>query len=110
MEVKVHHVLENSLGVFGVSLFIWGEDENVIHVENQPPFCNHITKGIIHKTLEGSGGIAQAKGHYGGFKETSMSNKGSFPLMFIFNTDIIVSPSDIKLGEYLSALKLVNKV
>ena len=110
MEVKVHHALENSLGVFSVSPFIWGEDEKVIHVDNQPPFYNHIVKGVVHEMLEGGRGVAQAKEHDSGFKETSMSNEGSLPLMPIFNTNIIISPSDVELGKHLSILKLVDKV
>ena len=51
-------MLENSFGMFGMSLFVGGEDKEVVHVDNQPSFHNHVAKGIIHETLKGSGGVA----------------------------------------------------
>ena len=39
-----------------------------------------------------------------------MGNKGSFPLMSVFDLDIIVSPSDVELGEDFRPLEFINKV
>ena len=39
-----------------------------------------------------------------------MGNEGSFPLMSIFDSDIIVSPLDIKLGEDFRPLEFIDKV
>ena len=39
-----------------------------------------------------------------------MGDKGGFPLMSIFNTDIIIFPSDVELGKHLGALEFVDKV
>ena len=39
-----------------------------------------------------------------------MGDKGSFPLMSIFNSDIIISPLDVEFGEHLSTLEFVDKV
>ena len=38
-----------------------GVDEKVIHVDDEPSFSDHITKGVIHKLLEGSGELVSPK-------------------------------------------------
>ena len=40
-------------------------DKEVIHVDNEPSFCDHIAKGIIHEVLEGGRGISETKEHHG---------------------------------------------
>ena len=39
-----------------------------------------------------------------------MGDEGGFPLMSIFDSDIVVSPSDIKFGEDFHPLEFVDKV
>ena len=39
-----------------------------------------------------------------------MSNEGCLPLVSILDVDIVVSPSNIKLGEMFHILEFVNKV
>ena len=39
-----------------------------------------------------------------------MGNEGSFPLMPIFDSDIIVSPLDVELGEDFRPLEFIDKV
>ena len=39
-----------------------------------------------------------------------MGNEGSFPLMPVFDSDIIVSPLDVKLGEDFRPLEFIDKV
>ena len=39
-----------------------------------------------------------------------MGNEGGFPLMSVFDSDIIVSPSDIKLGEEFRPLEFIDEV
>ena len=39
-----------------------------------------------------------------------MGNEGSFPLMPVFDSDIIVSPSDIKLDEKFHSLEFIDEV
>ena len=89
---------------------IGGVNEEVIHVNNNPPFCNHIAKRVVHKTLEGGGGISETEEHHCRFKESFVGNEGGFPLMSIFDSDIIVSPSDIKLGEEFRPLEFIDEV
>ena len=39
-----------------------------------------------------------------------MGDKGSFPLVAFFYSDIVISPSYVKLGEDLGIFKFVNEV
>ena len=44
------------------------------------------------------------------FQEPFMGYKGGFPLVSIFDSDIVVSLVDIELGKNLCSLELINKV
>ena len=87
-----------------------GGINEIIHVNDEPSFCNHVVKGVIHEVLESGRGIGETKEHHGWFKESLMCDQGSFPLMPIFDSDIIVSPSNIKLGEDFCPLEFIDKV
>ena len=89
---------------------IGGVNEKVIHVDDKPSFRNHIAKRVIHETLEGGRGIGETKEHHHRFEEPFMGDEGSFPLMSIFDSDIIVSPLDVELGEDFHPLKVIDKV
>ena len=89
---------------------VGGINEEVIHVNDKPSFCDHIMKGVVHEALESGGGNGKTEEHHSGFKESLMGDEGSFPLMSIFDSDIIVSPSDIKLGEDFHPLEFINEV
>ena len=54
---------------------------------------------MVHKCLECGWCIAEAKEHDGGFKESHGGDERRFPLVFLLDADVIVSPADIELGE-----------
>ena len=89
---------------------IRGVNEKVVHVDDKPSFHDHIAKRVIHEMLEGGRGIGETKEHHHRFEEPFMGDEGSFPLMSIFDSGIIVSPSDIKLGEDFCPLKFIDEV
>ena len=89
---------------------VGGINEEVVHVNDKPSFRDHIVKGVIHEVLESGRGIGETKEHHSGLEESFMSNEGSFPLMSIFDLDIVVSPSDIELGEDFCPLEFINEV
>ena len=60
--------------------------------------------------LEGGGGISETEEHHCRLKESFVDNEGGFPLMPVFDSDIIVSPSDIKLGEEFRPLEFIDEV
>ena len=85
--------------MFAVGFFIWGEDEEVIHVDDEPSFSNHVLEGIIHESLECCWRVSESKEHDHWFKEPFVGDEDGFPLMTIFAADIVVAPLDIKLGK-----------
>ena len=60
--------------------------------------------------MEGGGGISEAEEHHCRFKESFVGNEGGFPLMPVFDSDIIVSLLDIKLGEEFLPLEFIDEV
>ena len=74
-------------------------DAKIIHIDFKPTFCDHIGEDVVHKCLECRWGIAKPEEHYYGFKESKGSNKCSLPLIHLPNLDVVVPPTDIKLGE-----------
>ena len=89
---------------------IGGIDKKVVHVDNKPSFHDHITKGVVHELLKGGGGIGKIKEHYGQFKESFMGDGSGLPLMSIFDTDIVIPPTDIKFGKNLCSLEFINEI
>ena len=89
---------------------IGGVDKEVIHVNNEPSFCDHITKGVIHELLEGGRGVGKTEEHYSWFEESLMSDESGFPLVSVFDLDIVISPPNVKFGEYLRPLEFINEI
>ena len=90
--------------------WVGGINKKIVHVNDKPSFCNHIAKEVIHEALESGRGIGETKEHHGWFEESLICDKGGFPLMSIFDSDIIVSPSNVKLGEDFCPLEFIDKV
>ena len=89
---------------------IVGVDKEVIHINDEPSFGDHVPEGIQHKSLESGGRIGHPKEHDGWFVESAVSNEGGFPLVAFLNANIIVPPSDIKLSKDFGVLEFVNEV
>ena len=99
MEVQFHHVLEAMFGVFTMGFFVRGEDKEVVHINDESSFCNHVLEGVIHEPLKCCWGIGESEEHHGWFKEAFKRDEGGLPLVAIFEVNIVVSPADIKFGE-----------
>ena len=54
---------------------------------------------MIHECLEGQWGVAEAKKHDSRFIEAKRGDKCCFPLIFLLNANVIITPSHIELGE-----------
>ena len=110
MEVQLGHSLEDMTDVFSVGLGVGEGYEKVIYIDDKPSFSNHVAERVIHESLESSGGVVETKEHDCQFKESFVSDKGCLPLVAIFDVDVVVSPSNIKLGEMASILQFVYEV
>ena len=110
MQVELSHALEDMFGAFLMSRGVGGEDEEVVHIDDEPFFRDHVTEGVVHEPLKGGRGVGEVKEHDGGFKEAFVGDKGSLPLVSVLDSNIVVSPSDIKFGEYFGIFELINEV
>ena len=99
MEVQFRHALEDTSDVFAMSVFVRGEDKEVVHIDDEPSFCDHVSEGVIHELLKSRWGIGESEEHHSWFKEAFMCDEGGLPLVAIFDANIVVPPADIKLGE-----------
>jgi hypothetical protein len=72
---------------------------NVVHVNLQPSLCNFFSEDIVHHCLEGCWGVCQAEEHDHRLEEPFACFKGGFPLISLFDADVIVAPLYVKFGE-----------
>ena len=98
---KVFYLVEGGIG---------GVDEEVIHIDNEPSFGDHIVEGVVHEALEGSGGIGEAEEHDGGLEESLVSDEGRLPLMTVFNLYVVIPPPYVELGENRGVSQFVHEV
>jgi hypothetical protein len=103
-------VLEDMFGSFLMKFVVGGEDKEVIHVDDEPSFSDHVLEGVIHESLEGRGGVGKSEEYYRGFKEAFVGDEGGLPLVSVFDLDIVVSPSNVELSERLGILEFVDEV
>ena len=89
---------------------IIGVDEEVVHVDDEPSFSNHIPERVGHESLESGGGVGHAEEHNCGFIESPVGNESGFPLVSILDLDVVISPSYVKLGEDLGVFEFVDEV
>ena len=68
VEVQLGHSLKDVSGVFSVGFFVRGEDEKVVHINDEPSFGDHVLEGVVHELLERSRGVGKPKEHDGRFK------------------------------------------
>ena len=87
-----------------------GEYEEVVHVDDESSFSDHVSKEVIHEALEYGGGVVETKEHNGGFEYSFVGNEGCLPLMSILDVDIVIFPLNIKLGEVFCVLEFVDEV
>ncbi|KAF9218273.1 hypothetical protein BS17DRAFT_716726, partial [Gyrodon lividus] len=64
---------------FTMESSVRGVDEDVIHVDDEPTFCDEVGKDVIYKCLDSQGRVAKTKEHDVGFKETKRSDEGGLP-------------------------------
>src|SRR5882762_8703340 len=86
------------------------KDENVIQVDTDHTLSDEILENVIHHGLEGGWAVSETKEHHQRFRESSVGAECSLPFITFFDTDIVVPPSDIQLGEVSCALEMIDKV
>ena len=82
----------------------------VVHIDLEPPFGDHIGENVVHERLKSRRGVAEPKKHYGGFKETKRGYERCFPLIFFSDADIVITPSNVEFGEQCRVLHVINQL
>src|SRR5271154_1603530 len=77
------------------------ENQNIVHVHTHRPFINQLFENVVHHSLEGRWTVGETKEHNERFIEPAIGSEGSLPFVSSFNSNIIVSPAHVKLGEVL---------
>ena len=103
-------MLKDSFSSFFMVFVIVGVDEEVIHVDDEPSFSNHIPERVGHESLESGGGVGHAEEHNCGFIESPVGNESSLPLVSVLDSDIVISPLHVKLGEDLGVFEFVHEI
>ena len=80
----------------------------VVHVDLEPSLSDHVGEDMVHECLKGRRGITEAKEHYGGFIESERGDERCLPLVFLSNTNVVITPSDIKLGEQRGVFHIID--
>ena len=88
---------------------VFGVDAQVIHVNFQPFLPQHVGENVVHECLRCGGSIAKSEEHDSGFEESHGSDEGSFPLILFPNVDVVVSPTNVELGEQGGLLHVINE-
>ena len=82
----------------------------VVHIDLEPSLGDHVGKNVIHECLKSRRGIAESKKHYGGFEEAERSDERCFPLVFLPDANVVITPSNIKLSEQSRVLHVVDQL
>jgi hypothetical protein len=76
-------------------------DKDVVQIDCDFAFSNQICKYGVHQRLESGGRVGEPKEHNAWLEETLVGDEGCLPFIAFFDSDIVVAPTNIKLGEDL---------
>lgn len=110
VQVIFFETLQDFMRCLSVGLFVGAVDQDVIHIDGHLSSCNQICKDRVHKRLEGSGRIGEAEVHNTRLKQSSVHNEHCLLLVCFLNSDIIISPPDVKLREDFCLHQAVNDI
>ena len=86
------------------------EHKDVIEVNDEVTLVDKVLKDGIHEGLKGGRGVAETKSHDEGFEEAFLALKGGFPFIALFDTNVVVTPADVKLCKVTSSAEFVDEV
>ena len=96
--------------MFSMGFFVRGEDKGVVHINDEPSLGDHVSEGVVHKSLEGCRRVGKSEEHYCWFKEALVHDEGGFPLVAVLDANIVIPPANVKLSEQFGVLKFVDEV
>ena len=82
----------------------------VVHVNDKPAFPDVVSKVEVHKCLKHRWRATKSEKHHHWFKQSKRCDEGSLPFITLLNSNVIISPSYVKLGKEGELAKIVNEV
>ena len=73
-------MLEHSVNVIFVVLFVVAEDKDVVQIYDNEDI-GHVAEDVVHEVLKGGWGVGHTEGHDKVFERLVSGTKGSFPLV-----------------------------
>ncbi|KIJ57656.1 hypothetical protein HYDPIDRAFT_104008, partial [Hydnomerulius pinastri MD-312] len=67
-----------------------------------------LPEDVVHHRLERRRGIGKAEEHDRWLEEPAVGPKGGLPLVSFFDTDVVVSPAYVQLGEDFGVLEFIH--
>ena len=83
----------------GFALFLSSVNRHIVHINREPTLGHLVRKDGVHHCLKGGRRVREAEEHDCWFKQSLVRDKCGFPLVTVFDSDIVVTPSDVKFGE-----------
>src|SRR5438445_10904445 len=83
--------------------------QQIVHVDYEERNLK-FSKDIVHHLLEGSWGIAHSEEHDQRFISAMGGYEHAFPLVSLFNPDVIVPPSQIHFAEHVTSLDTIYEL
>ena len=82
----------------------------VVHINDKPPFSDVVGEIEVHKHLKRWWGATKSEEHYCWFEQSKRRDEGGFPFVSLFDSNVIIPPSHVKLGEERELAKVVDEV
>jgi len=92
-------VVSSEVLFFCFVFLLFSVDHDVVHVDRCVSHGYSQPENSIHHHLECCGGVGKSKEHHGWFKQPFWGKEGCLPFIPGFDSDVVVSPMDVDLGE-----------
>ena len=70
--------------------------QDIVHIDHHISFIDEVLEDVVHHGLEGGQAVGEAEEHDQGFEEALICLEGGFPLVPLFDSHIVVSPTYIQ--------------
>jgi hypothetical protein len=108
IKLMISQTLKDNLEMFGMLLLISGINKDIIN-KDQYEFVELRHKHGVHEVHKIGWCICETKGHYKELVKTITSGQGSFRNITRSNFDLVITRTDIDLGENFGSSQLIKK-
>ena len=84
-------------------------DTEIIHIDLEPSFSDHVWENMVHKGLKCGRSIAEAKEYDCEFIKTKGCDECCFPLVWFLDPNIVIPLVNVKLSEVDRVLHIIDE-